>query len=37
MEIVRWLLESGRDVDARAAVDREGFGGLAVATPQISA
>ena len=27
MEIARWLLERGMDVDARAAVDVEGFGG----------
>jgi ankyrin repeat protein len=27
MEIARWLLERGMDVDARAAVDRDGFGG----------
>ena len=27
MEIARWLLDRGMDVDARAAVDREGFGG----------
>jgi hypothetical protein len=27
MEIARWLLERGMDVDARAAVDAEGFGG----------
>ena len=27
MEIARWLLERGMDVDARAAVDADGFGG----------
>ena len=27
LEIARWLLERGMDVDARAAVDAEGFGG----------
>ena len=27
MEIALWLLEHGMDVDARAAVDRDGFGG----------
>jgi ankyrin repeat protein len=27
MEIARWLLAHGADVDARAAVDAEGFGG----------
>jgi hypothetical protein len=27
LEIARWLLERGMDVDARAAVDRDGFGG----------
>ncbi len=27
MEIARWLLEHGMDVDARAAVDSDGFGG----------
>lgn len=27
MEIARWLLERGMDVDARAAVDSDGFGG----------
>jgi len=27
MEIARWLLERGMDADARAAVDRDGFGG----------
>ncbi|MGH9962258.1 MAG: ankyrin repeat domain-containing protein, partial [Pyrinomonadaceae bacterium] len=27
MEIARWLLERGMNVDARAAVDAEGFGG----------
>jgi len=27
VEIARWLLERGMDVDARAAVDAEGFGG----------
>jgi hypothetical protein len=27
MEIARWLLERGMDVDARAAVDTDGFGG----------
>jgi hypothetical protein len=27
LEIARWLLEHGMDVDARAAVDAEGFGG----------
>ncbi|MFN2512778.1 MAG: ankyrin repeat domain-containing protein [Pyrinomonadaceae bacterium] len=27
MEIARWLLERGMDVDARAAVDANGFGG----------
>lgn len=27
IEIARWLLERGMDVDARAAVDAEGFGG----------
>ena len=27
IEIARWLLERGMDVDAKAAVDREGFGG----------
>ncbi len=27
LEIARWLLQQGMDVDARAAVDAEGFGG----------
>jgi hypothetical protein len=27
MEIARWLLDRGMDVDAKAAVDRDGFGG----------
>jgi ankyrin repeat protein len=27
LEIARWLVERGSDVNARAAVDREGFGG----------
>jgi hypothetical protein len=27
IEIARWLLDRGMDVDAKAAVDREGFGG----------
>jgi hypothetical protein len=27
IEIARWLLERGMDVDAKAAVDRDGFGG----------
>ena len=27
LEIARWLLERGMDVDAKAAVDRDGFGG----------
>jgi hypothetical protein len=27
MEIAKWLLEQGMNVDARAAVDRDGFGG----------
>jgi hypothetical protein len=27
IEIARWLLERGMDVDARAAIDRDGFGG----------
>ena len=27
LEIARWLLDRGMDVDARAAVDEEGFGG----------
>ena len=27
MEIARWLLEQGMDVDAKATVDEEGFGG----------
>ena len=27
LEIARWLLEQGMDVDARAAVDADGFGG----------
>src|SRR5262245_53224724 len=27
LEILRWLLERGMDVDARAAVDADGFGG----------
>jgi len=27
MEIARWLLERGMNVDARAAVDADGFGG----------
>jgi ankyrin repeat protein len=27
MEIAKWLLERGMDVDAKAAVDRDGFGG----------
>jgi hypothetical protein len=27
IEIARWLLESGMNVDAKAAVDRDGFGG----------
>ena len=27
LEIARWLIERGMDVDARAAVDAEGFGG----------
>jgi len=27
MEIVRWLLAKGMNVEARAAIDREGFGG----------
>jgi hypothetical protein len=27
MEIARWLIEQGADVNARAAVDEEGFGG----------
>jgi hypothetical protein len=27
MEIARWLLERGMDVDAKAAIDRDGFGG----------
>ncbi len=27
LEIARWLLERGMDIDARAAVDAEGFGG----------
>jgi hypothetical protein len=27
MEIARWLLDRGMDVDARAAVDADGFGG----------
>ena len=27
MEIARWLLERGMDVDVKAAVDSEGFGG----------
>jgi ankyrin repeat protein len=27
MEIARWLLEHGMDVDAKAAVDADGFGG----------
>ena len=27
MEIVRWLLDRGMDVDARAAIDNDGFGG----------
>jgi hypothetical protein len=27
IEIARWLLERGMDVDARSAIDRDGFGG----------
>jgi hypothetical protein len=27
IEIARWLLERGMDVDAKAAIDRDGFGG----------
>ena len=27
MEIARWLLDRGMDVDAPAAIDRDGFGG----------
>jgi ankyrin repeat protein len=27
LEIARWLLEHGMDVDVKAAIDREGFGG----------